>query len=35
VDLARQRARIFADARAGSTDLPPIRLRHPEGDTRV
>jgi hypothetical protein len=36
IDLAKQRARIFADTRTGAADLPPIRLRHPEaGSTRV
>ena len=36
IDLAKQRARIFADSRSGAADLPPIRLRHPEaGGTRV
>ena len=36
IDLAKQRARVFADSRTGAADLPPIRLRHPEaGGTRV
>jgi hypothetical protein len=36
IDLAKQRARVFADSRGSdAADLPPIRLRHPEGDTRV
>jgi hypothetical protein len=35
IDLAKQRARVFADPRAGAASLPPIRLRHPEGGTRV
>jgi hypothetical protein len=36
VDLAKQRARNFADHRNGAEDHPPIRLRHPEaGVTRV
>jgi hypothetical protein len=35
IDLAKQRARVFADPRGGAADLPPIRLRHPDGDTRV
>ena len=35
IDLVKQRARVFADPRSGATDLPPIRLRHPEGGTRV
>jgi hypothetical protein len=36
VDLARQRARVFADPHADPDGLPPIRLRHPEGGpTRV
>jgi hypothetical protein len=35
VDLAKQRARVFADPRAGAHNLPPIRLRHPEDGTRV
>jgi hypothetical protein len=36
VDLARHRARIFADPHADPDGLPPIRLRHPEGGaTRV
>jgi hypothetical protein len=36
IDLAKQRARVFADSRTGAPDLPPIRLRHPEaGGTRV
>jgi hypothetical protein len=33
VDLNRQRARIFVDPHADPEGLPPIRLRHPEGDT--
>jgi hypothetical protein len=32
IDLARQRARIFVDPHADPDGLPPIRLRHPEGD---
>ncbi len=36
VDLARQRARVFADPRADPDGMPPIRLRHPEnGAARV
>jgi hypothetical protein len=36
IDLAKQRARVFADSRTGAADLPPYRLRHPEaGGTRV
>jgi len=36
VDLARRRARIFADPHADPDGVPPIRLRHPEGGaTRV
>jgi hypothetical protein len=36
VDLARHRARVFADPHADPDGLPPIRLRHPEGGaTRV
>ena len=36
VDLARQRARVFADPHADPDGLPPIRIRHPEGGaTRV
>jgi hypothetical protein len=35
IDLAKQRARVFTDPRAGAASLPPIRLRHPEGGTRV
>jgi hypothetical protein len=36
IDLARQRARIFADPHADPDGLPPIRLRHPESaGTRV
>lgn len=36
IDLAKQRARVFADSRIGAADLSPIRLRHPEaGGTRV
>jgi hypothetical protein len=36
VDLAKQRARLFANPRLSLEDLPPIRLRHPEtGMTRV
>ena len=31
VDLARHRARVFADPHADPAGLPPIRLRHPEG----
>ncbi len=33
ISLARQRARIFVDPHADPDGLPPIRLRHPEGDT--
>jgi tetratricopeptide (TPR) repeat protein len=33
IDLTRQRARIFVDPHADPDGLPPIRLRHPEGDT--
>jgi hypothetical protein len=36
IDLAKQRARVFADPRSDPEGLPPIRLRHPEaGITRV
>jgi hypothetical protein len=36
IDLAKHRARVFADPRTGPEDLPPIRLHHPEaGVTRV
>ncbi len=36
IDLARHRARIFADPGADPDGQPPIRLRHPEnGATRV
>ncbi len=36
VDLARHRARVFADPGADPDGQPPIRLRHPEnGATRV
>jgi hypothetical protein len=35
IDLAKQFSRIFADPRAGAASLAPIRLRHPEGGTRV
>ena len=36
VNLALNRARIFADPRVDPDGLPPIRLRHPEADaTRV
>ncbi len=31
LDLARRRARVFADPNADPDGLPPIRLRHPEG----
>jgi hypothetical protein len=32
IDLARQRARVFADPRAEPDRLSPIRLRHPEAE---
>jgi hypothetical protein len=36
IDLAKQRARVFADPRSDPGGLTPIRLRHPEaGVTRV
>ncbi len=34
-DLARGRARIFADPTADPAGLPPIRFRHPDATTRV
>ncbi|WP_193378441.1 hypothetical protein, partial [Singulisphaera acidiphila] len=36
LDLAKQRARIFADPHTEPDSMPPIRLRHPEnGATRA
>ncbi len=36
LDLAKHRARIFADPHVAPDSLPPIRLRHPQTDaTRV
>ncbi len=32
LDLHRRRARVFADPRADPDGLPPIRIRHPEGN---
>ena len=32
LDLARHRARIFADPHVAPDSLPLIRLRHPEAD---
>jgi hypothetical protein len=36
IDLAKQRARVFADPRSDPEGLPPVRFRHPEtGVARV